>query len=348
MLNIFIGLLVFYVTILFPSTLSYSNIDFLPIESQIIGKDEVYIVKRGDSINKISNLYNIPTEQIIKRNKLGNNKTLKAGQRINVSSKTIIPKRIENGLIINLPEYKIFSFRNGQLHDTYKITIGKQTWETPRGKFKIANKSINPTWQIPPGMTKRLNIKKKYVPPGPNNPLGKYWMGLSLPHIGIHSTNKPSSIGKAKSHGCMRLKPNDAENLYSYLDIGTYGEIIYEPVKVAYNSGDIYLEVHKDVYNLYPNLYSRAMYLIRENHYENHINSTAVKYAVDSKSGIPVKINQGYNTPSSPNQNKSYQYSSKTKVKSESTYFTNSKIKKNKHTQKKSTQLWGSTYEYKN
>ena len=159
MLNIFIGLLTFYITILVPSTITYSNIDFSPIESQIIGKEEVYIVKRGDSISKISYKYNIPANQLIKKNKLVSSKSLQPGQRINISSKTILPQRIDNGLIINLPEYKIFSFKNGKLDDTFNITIGKQTWETPRGEFTVANKSMNPTWQIPPGMSKRLNIK---------------------------------------------------------------------------------------------------------------------------------------------------------------------------------------------
>ncbi len=334
MLNILIGLLTFYTIILFPSSLSYSNIEFIPLESKLIGEDKIYIVKKGDSLNKIAQKYNLSPENLLRTNKLGNSKKLIPGQRINVSSRTIIPKEINDGLIINLPEYKIYYFKDGKLNETLKISIGKRTWETPRGKFRISNKSIYPTWRIPPGMAKKLNIKKTIIPPGPKNPLGKYWIGLDLPHIGIHSTNQPYSIGKARSHGCMRLKSGDAEKLYYDINIGTEGEIIYEPVKVAYNNGDVYLEVHEDIYNLVPDLYSKAIQLISEYNLINYTDLETVKNIVNARTGIATKINYGYKpdsetikTSNSPNKKHNSKYDNSTK---------------------KSTKLWGSASDYKN
>ena len=84
------------------------------------------------------------------------------------------------------------------------------------------------------------------VPPGPHNPLGKSWLELSLGVVGIHGTNAPLSIYRFATHGCIRLAPDDVEALYMQVSEGDIGRIIYEPVLVAYDGTDVYLEVHPD------------------------------------------------------------------------------------------------------
>jgi len=87
------------------------------------------------------------------------------------------------------------------------------------------------------------------VPPGPENPLGKYWIQLSIGGIGIHGTIAPQSIYRFRSHGCMRLRPEVAELLFKELQMGTKGKIIYRPVKVMKTSrGRVLLEVYRDFY----------------------------------------------------------------------------------------------------
>jgi L,D-transpeptidase ErfK/SrfK len=86
------------------------------------------------------------------------------------------------------------------------------------------------------------------IPPGPNNPLGEFWIGLSRSGIGIHGTNAPSTIFGAVSHGCIRVHPDDIARLVGRIRVGTLGRIIYEPVLLSVQNDAVYLEAHRDVY----------------------------------------------------------------------------------------------------
>jgi L,D-transpeptidase ErfK/SrfK len=80
-------------------------------------------------------------------------------------------------------------------------------------------KWVNPTWYPPTQDAWARGLKP--VPPGPNNPLGTRWMGLSAPGVGIHGTDEPASIGYSASHGCIRMQVPDAEWLFAHVEIGT-------------------------------------------------------------------------------------------------------------------------------
>jgi L,D-transpeptidase ErfK/SrfK len=97
--------------------------------------------------------------------------------------------------------------------------VGRPWTQTPRGTFRILQKAKDPTW-APKG--------RPPVPPGPGNPLGHRWMRISSDGYGIHATNEPNSIGKARSHGCIRMSRADAEDLFERVAIGTPVDIVYE------------------------------------------------------------------------------------------------------------------------
>ena len=86
------------------------------------------------------------------------------------------------------------------------------------GRFQIQVKWRNPWWYPP---NSRWARGQKPIPPGPNNPLGTRWMGLSSPGVGIHGTPNPASIGYSVSHGCIRMYISDAEWLFNTVDVGT-------------------------------------------------------------------------------------------------------------------------------
>jgi L,D-transpeptidase ErfK/SrfK len=87
------------------------------------------------------------------------------------------------------------------------------------------------------------------VEPGPDNPLGKYWIGLSMPIVGIHGTNHPITIYSYRTHGCVRLHPDDIEALFDAVDLNDHGEIVYLPLMLArLDDGRIFLESQKDIY----------------------------------------------------------------------------------------------------
>jgi lipoprotein-anchoring transpeptidase ErfK/SrfK len=104
---------------------------------------------------------------------------------------------------------------NDRVLRTFDIAVGAPQSPSPTGFFKIVNHIANPTWYY----------KGKVVGPGPANPVGTRWMGLSAAGYGLHGTNVPSSIGKNASHGCIRLRNSDVEQLFEMLAVGDEVEL---------------------------------------------------------------------------------------------------------------------------
>jgi lipoprotein-anchoring transpeptidase ErfK/SrfK len=102
---------------------------------------------------------------------------------------------------------------------TFKVATGQNIYPTPLGRFQIVVKWKNPWWYPPTQDSWAKGLKP--VPPGPNNPLGTRWMGLSSPGVGIHGTDEPASIGYSLSHGCIRMLVPQAEWLFDHVDVGT-------------------------------------------------------------------------------------------------------------------------------
>ena len=100
----------------------------------------------------------------------------------------------------------------------FRVAVGMPRYPTPIGRFRIIRKERNPTWN-PPDAPWAAGAGP--IPPGPGNPLGTRWMGLSAPGIGIHGTYAPSSSGTAASHGCIRMYIRQSEWLYDRVRLGT-------------------------------------------------------------------------------------------------------------------------------
>ena len=101
----------------------------------------------------------------------------------------------------------------------FPVATGQPIYPTPLGRFAIVIKEKNPWWYPPTQDAWAQGLKP--VPPGPGNPLGTRWMGLSAPGVGIHGTSEPWSIGHSESHGCIRMQVPDAEWLYRHVRVGT-------------------------------------------------------------------------------------------------------------------------------
>jgi L,D-transpeptidase catalytic domain len=99
---------------------------------------------------------------------------------------------------------------HGQVLKTYPIAVGARGTPSPDGDFVIINHAKDPIYRG----------GDMEIPPGKDNPLGTRWMGLSLKGYGIHGTNVQSSVGKAISHGCFRMRKQDVEELYTLVQVG--------------------------------------------------------------------------------------------------------------------------------
>lgn len=119
-------------------------------------------------------------------------------------------------VVVDLSEAKVYLYWGDRIIKTYPVAVGQPGWETPVGKFKVEKKLQNPTWQQP--------ITGELIKTGPENPLGKRWIGFwsdEQHHIGFHGTNKENLVGQPVSHGCLRMRNTDIQALYEQVVIGT-------------------------------------------------------------------------------------------------------------------------------
>jgi lipoprotein-anchoring transpeptidase ErfK/SrfK len=119
-------------------------------------------------------------------------------------------------IVISLQDRKLALVQDGKVIKTYSVAVGKPSTPSPVGTFTIERRVANPTY----------SHDGRVVPPGPNNPVGSRWIGLSIRGYGIHGTNVPSSIGKAASHGCIRMSKADLEELYPLVAEGDTVELV--------------------------------------------------------------------------------------------------------------------------
>jgi hypothetical protein len=121
-------------------------------------------------------------------------------------------------IVVSLEDRKLALVEDGQVKKVYPVAVGKPTTPSPVGTYTIARRVKNPTYQH----------DGKTVLPGPGNPVGTRWMGLSIKGYGIHGTNEQKSIGKAASHGCIRMAKKDLEEFYEMVAAGDTVELVGE------------------------------------------------------------------------------------------------------------------------
>ncbi len=123
-------------------------------------------------------------------------------------------------ILINRSTNRLTLFHsNNKVWRVFNVATGQSIYPTPAGRFSIVVKWVNPTWYPPTQDAWAAGLSP--VPPGPGNPLGTRWMGLSAPGVGIHGTDEPDSIGSNASHGCIRMQVLDSEWLFSRVRVGT-------------------------------------------------------------------------------------------------------------------------------
>jgi L,D-transpeptidase ErfK/SrfK len=185
-------------------------------------------------------------------NQLDVRSRLREGIELRIDNRHIVPPALAEGeIIVNVPQRMGF-YREGDRVLALPVAVGRTTWRTPAGPFTVIRKQQDPAWHVPESIRAESARAGKtlplVVPPGPRNPLGRFWIGLSLAGIGIHGTPSESSIYQTATHGCIRVQADGIAELYSHAAVGTRGYIAYEPILIAVRDDDVYIEVHPDVY----------------------------------------------------------------------------------------------------
>jgi hypothetical protein len=118
-------------------------------------------------------------------------------------------------IVVSFPDHKLALIENGRVVKVYRVAVDAPESPSPTGRFTIVQRLTKPTYYAPGTI----------IPAGPANPLGPRWIGLNLPGYGIHGTNQPSSIGRDASHGCIRMRNRDVQELFALVRAGGVVEL---------------------------------------------------------------------------------------------------------------------------
>ena len=270
----------------------------------VLGSVRHYTPTKGDTFLDLARFYGLGYNELEQANP-GIDPWIPSTKSTSITLPTawILPQVPYEGVVVNIPEMRLYYFHPHKdggpiLVTTYPVGLGRDEWRTPKGKFTVRGKTVNPTWVIPDSIREehireRGDYRKLIEGGAPDNPLGKYRLELSMKGYRIHGTDIPWGVGMQVSHGCVRLYPEDIEALYPIVPIGTPGEFVYQPVKIGARDGRIYAEVSPDIYTLTPGMYTEARRIIEELGWQDNVDWDRVQRAVEQQNGIPTDITRG-------------------------------------------------------
>ena len=255
-------------TLVIVSVLLWGFATALPAQT-LTGQVHVVTVVRGDTLRSLGSRLGVDPATIARDNGRALDAPLRVGETLAIDNRHIVPPVPAGAtLVVNVPQRMLFATTSSDV-TAYPVAVGRRDWKTPLGEFSITAKEVNPTWDVPESIREEARRAGRSlpltVPPGPGNPLGAYWLGLSVGGVGIHGTNAPTSIYQVITHGCVRLHPHDIAALFGQVAVGAKGALLYEFVLMAVVGADVFVEAHRDIYRRGP---ADALGFIRERAYE--------------------------------------------------------------------------------
>jgi len=227
----------------------------LPAEGDIVGSYAEVAATREDTLIDLARGHGLGYEEIVNANPGVDPWLPGEGTIVRLPLRRVLPDAPREGIVVNLPEHRLYYFPPARAGEprvvvTYAVSVGKMDWSTPLGLTRIAAKIKDPPWYPPESVRAEHaahgDILPKVVPAGPDNPLGLFALRLAIPGGSylIHGTNKPASVGMGDTHGCMRLYPENIEELFRMVAVDTPVRLVNQPHKVGWSEGRLYVEVH--------------------------------------------------------------------------------------------------------
>ncbi|MBV8357070.1 MAG: L,D-transpeptidase family protein [Deltaproteobacteria bacterium] len=289
-----------------------------PMRDEVIGSLTMYEIQPGDTLLDVGRWYGLSAKEVSDANNHLDWWSPPAGKEILLPTEHILPDAPRVGIVLNIPEMRLYYFypspiavrhrrklkavsfsrETPSVVYTFPVGLGRFDWKTPVGVWRVVARTKDPTWVVPDDIYQEhleRDGEADHVIPGgaPDNPLGHYRLSLSLPEYGLHGTDVPWGVGMSVSHGCVRLYPEDIERLYSKVRIGTPGRFVYQPIKFGWRGEVLYVEVHDDLYAMYPGLLNHAMQEVKRLGLENQVDMSKLEKAVELRSGIPTYVMPG-------------------------------------------------------
>lgn len=268
---------------------SLKGMHFFSSTHTVIGAPAYHIISKGETLLDIARQYGLGINEMRSLYPQFDPWILPEGKKLIIPTQWILPEAAKVGIVINVAEFRLFYFHKGYSRvKTYPLGLGEKEYATPVGLYKIGGKEINPTWDIPSSLQHKY--KAQSMPPGPDNPLGKFWMRLGNTSYGIHGTDIPWSVGRLVTHGCIRMYPEDISQFFEMVMPGTPVNIIYEPVKIGFYSDRIFVEVHRDIYNKIEDFKAYAYQKLQDKNLMNRVNMSKFEKALVLRNGMPQDV----------------------------------------------------------
>jgi L,D-transpeptidase ErfK/SrfK len=290
------------ITLLFSSHVTATTFPTPTANNSLLGEIQYTTADANDSTATLAQRYNLGLNSVVNANPgVAENSLLQNAGNLTVSTAFILPPVPRKGIIINLPEMRMYYFPAGtDTVMTFPIGIGRIGKTIPIENTVVVRKVTNPTWFPTPDI-REFNRKQgidlpKEMGPGPDNPLGPYAIYLRIPTYLIHSTIFPESIGRRASFGCIRMNESDIKEFFPLVTAGTPVAIIDMPAKVGWDHGRLYLQAYPPLQertDLPHAKLSGVVELVQQSipaHSHVFINWQMVAYITEQPDGIPHEI----------------------------------------------------------
>jgi L,D-transpeptidase ErfK/SrfK len=249
----------------------------VPVDgSTLVGRVKVVVPRLDNTLLDIARQLDVGHHEITLANPGVDVWVPRHDENIVVPSRYILPPKPWKGIIINIPQRRLFYFPEPLKGKpakvmTYPVSIAREGWSTPLGESTVLAAHKDPAWFVPKSI--REEHRKagdvdfpEYFPPGPDNPMGMLAIQTGFPGIFIHGTNRPWGVGMRTSHGCLHLYPEDAAEIFPLMKRGIPVRVIDQPFVVGTDGREVFLTSHEPVAE-YPgtrNLHSRAVLAVSE------------------------------------------------------------------------------------
>jgi len=272
--------------------------------NRVVGEEQVYSLDPNGTttLEYVAAEYHLGLSNMIEANPAVDPIVPQKGISLIIPTRLILPDTLHQGIIINSAEMRLYYY-NGNTVEVYPIGIGQLGKGTPTAWVtKVERKRANPTW-TPTARTRAEyaaegEILPAVVPAGPDNPMGLFAMYVGNLYA-IHGTNADFGIGLRVSHGCVRLRNEDNEELFGKVAVGTRVQFINEPIKFSEEAdGSLYIEVHQPLsrsQSEFENFDENVPFSFTQaqlNFFKDpRINQDILRRALSERSGRPVLLN---------------------------------------------------------
>lgn len=219
----------------------------------VVGSLRAVTAWHEDTLLDVARRYGLGYEEMLLVNRRVDAWLPGEGTPILLPTQFVLPDAPRQGIVLNLAEMRMYYYPKPKRGEpaqviVHPISIGREGWGTPLGRTQIVAKVVDPAW-YPPASIRAEHAANgdplpEVVPAGPDNPLGRFALRLGFSGYLIHGTNKPYGLGMRVSHGCIRMYPEDIEELFAMVPKGTPVQIVNQPQKAGWKDGVLYLESH--------------------------------------------------------------------------------------------------------